>query len=64
VTQDDERNERQDALQSIPIYRAEVREHCYSLSILHFADSRALNRTELLEILGSELDTDGEAAIY
>ena len=32
-------------------------EHWCKLYLLHFADSRALNRTEFMEIFGSELDT-------
>jgi hypothetical protein len=54
---DDELDELQDALQTIQKHRAEVLEHWYSLYLLHFADSRALNRTEFIEIFGSELDT-------
>jgi transcriptional regulator with PAS, ATPase and Fis domain len=54
---DDELDELQDALQAIQKHRAEVLEHWYSLYLLHFADSRALNRTEFMEIFGSELDT-------
>jgi transcriptional regulator with PAS, ATPase and Fis domain len=44
------------AFESIQRHRDEVLEHWYSLYLLHFADSRALSRTEFMEIFGSELD--------
>jgi len=53
---DDELEELQDALLSIQKHRAEVLEHWYSLDLLHFADGRALSRTEFMEIFASELD--------
>jgi transcriptional regulator with PAS, ATPase and Fis domain len=54
---DTELDELQDTLRSIQKRQVEVLEHWYNLYLLHFADSRALNRTEFMEIFGSELDT-------
>ena len=53
---DTELEELQTVLQSIQKHRSEVLEHWYQLYELHFADSRSLNRTEFMEIFGSELD--------
>jgi two-component system, NtrC family, response regulator AtoC len=43
-------------LQSIQKRRDRVLEHWYQLYVLHFADSRALTKTEFMEIFGSDLD--------
>jgi len=53
---DTELEELQTVLQSIGKHRSEVLEHWYRLYELHFADSRSLNRSEFIEIFGSELD--------
>ena len=53
---DSELDELQGVFLSIQKHRGEVLEHWYRLYVLHFADSRALNRAEFMEIFGSELD--------
>src|SRR5215469_17881863 len=54
---DSELDELQSVFLSIQRHRDAVLEHWYRLYVLHFADSRALNRTEFMEIFGSELDS-------
>jgi transcriptional regulator with PAS, ATPase and Fis domain len=53
---DSELEDLQPILASIQEHRSEVLEHWHSLYQLHFADRRALNRTEFMEIFGGELD--------
>jgi transcriptional regulator with PAS, ATPase and Fis domain len=54
---DSELEELMPVLESIQKHRAEVLEHWFNLYLLHFGDSRALNRTEFMEVFGTELDT-------
>jgi two-component system response regulator AtoC len=54
---DTELEDLQTVLESIRKNRTEVLEHWFNLYLLHFGDSRALNRTEFMEIFGSELDS-------
>ena len=42
--------------ESIKRHRARVLEDWHTLYVLHFGDSRALNRTEFMDIFGGELD--------
>lgn len=53
---DHELDELRPVLESIQKHRNSVLEHWYQLYVLHFADSRALGKTEFLEIFGGELD--------
>ncbi len=53
---DTELDELRLVLESIQKHRNRVLEHWYQLYVLHFADSRALTKTEFMEIFGSELD--------
>ena len=53
---DTELDDLHSVFESIQRHRAEVLEHWHKLYILHFGDSRALNRNEFMEIFGSELD--------
>src|SRR5215475_11439974 len=54
---DTELEELRTVLLSIQKHRDAVLEHWYRLYLLHFADHRALTRTEFMEIFGSELDS-------
>jgi transcriptional regulator with PAS, ATPase and Fis domain len=53
---DSELEELRPVLESIQKRRTAVLEHWYQLYLLHFADQRALARTEFMQIFGSELD--------
>ncbi len=53
---DTELDELRPVLESVQKHRNRVLEHWYQLYVLHFADSRALTKTEFIEIFGSELD--------
>ncbi|MFZ0248030.1 MAG: sigma 54-interacting transcriptional regulator, partial [Candidatus Binatus sp.] len=53
---DEELDELRPILESIQKHRNRVLEHWYQLYMLHFADSRALTKTEFMEIFGGELD--------
>src|SRR5215472_6920550 len=53
---DSELDDLQSIFLSIQKHRDEVLEHWYQLYVLHFADSRALNRAEFMDIFGGELD--------
>jgi transcriptional regulator with PAS, ATPase and Fis domain len=54
---DAELEDLQPVFESIQRHRTGVLEHWYNLYVLHFAESRALNRAEFMEIFGGELDT-------
>ncbi len=53
---DTELDELRPVLESIQKNRNPVLEHWYQLYVLHFGDSRALTKTEFMEIFGNELD--------
>jgi transcriptional regulator with PAS, ATPase and Fis domain len=53
---DTELDELRPVLQSVQKHRERVLDHWYQLYVLHFADSRALTKTEFTEIFGIELD--------
>jgi len=53
---DAELEDLQPVFESIQRHRTEVLDHWYNLYVLHFADRRALNRAEFMEIFGGELD--------
>src|SRR5271166_1883085 len=54
---DTELDELRPVLESIRKQRNHVLERWYQLYVLHFADHRALPKTEFMEIFGSELDS-------
>src|SRR5579885_3806647 len=54
---DAELEDLQPVFESIQRQRTGVLEHWCNLYVLHFAESRALNRAEFMEIFGGELDT-------
>jgi two-component system response regulator AtoC len=51
-----ELDELRPVLESVQKHRNRVLEHWHQLYVLHFADRRALTKTEFVEIFGSELD--------
>ncbi len=53
---DTELDDLRPVLESVQKHRNRVLEHWYQLYVLHFADSRALTKTEFMEIFGGELD--------
>ena len=53
---DTELDELRPVLESVQKHRNRVLEHWYQLYVLHFADSRAMTKTEFMEIFGGELD--------
>src|ERR1039457_7134866 len=53
---DTELDELRPVLESVQKHRNRVLEHWYQLYVLHFDDSRALTKTEFMEIFGGELD--------
>ncbi len=53
---DTELDELRPVLESVQKHRTRVLDHWYQLYVLHFADSRALTKTEFMEIFGGELD--------
>jgi transcriptional regulator with PAS, ATPase and Fis domain len=53
---DTELDELRPVLQSVEKHRERVLEHWHQLYLLHFADSRALTKTEFMQIFGIELD--------
>src|SRR5208337_810142 len=53
---DTELDDLRPVLESVQKHRNRVLDHWYQLYVLHFADSRALTKTEFMEIFGGELD--------
>jgi len=60
---DTELDELRPVLESIQKHRTSVLEHWYQLYMLHFADNRALTKSEFMEIFGSELDATLKALL-
>ena len=60
---DTELDELRPVLESIQKHRTSVLEHWYQLYMLHFADNRALTKSEFMEIFGNELDATLKALL-